>query len=186
MTYHSKRFYIVSHSIISCNLLRNPNGFTLIELIVVMTIIGTVFFFTIPRFRNTLFLNPENKVSRYVIETIKTLKENAFREQKRYTLHVGLDTNTLWVSDESMEAEAVEQAAQQAYQLPEEIRLVDVEFPDGEKIASDRADIFFYPRGYSDKVLIHLETDDNEEITYSMEPFLSDIIIYERHVGFND
>ena len=71
------------------------NGFTLVELIVVMALISTLFAFSIPRFHDALLINKTKKTSRWIIGTVKALKENALQEHRHYTLHVGLDSNTL-------------------------------------------------------------------------------------------
>ena len=55
-----------------------------------------------------------------------------------------------------MTEEAVLEAAFTGYRLPDDLRLVDVEFPTDGKVSTGRVDISFYPQGYSDQALIHL------------------------------
>ena len=183
--------YSRQRSVISCpppsiKWLKRDNGFTLIELIVVMALIGCLLAFSIPRFHDTLLTNPTKKTSRWIIGTVKALKESSLREHRIYTLHVGLDTNTLWVTNETMTEEAVSEAAENGYKLPHNVRLLDVEFPVMGKVTTAHADILFYPQGYSDKALIHLANGDSGEHTYLIEPFLTEIIMHERYAGFND
>jgi len=159
-------------------------GFTLIELIVVVALLSIVLVFTLPRFDHFLVSDPASKTSRWLIRTVKALKENAIREQKRYALHIDMDANTLWSSDASMTDEAVDQAASGGYRLPDGMRLLDVEYPTFGKVSTGRADLFFYPQGYSERALIHIENDDAEILTYSIEPFLAQIGIFEKYTGY--
>jgi hypothetical protein len=78
------------------------------------------------------------------------------------------------------------EAAEGGFKLPEEVRLLDVEYPDREKVTFARADIAFYPQGYSDKALIHMDSTTRGEITFLIEPFLSEVVIYEKYAGFDD
>ena len=166
--------------------MRQKHGFTLIELIVVISLISLMLFFSIPRFRNTLLTDPTKKTTRWIIGTVRILKENALRDGKRYILHANLDNNSMWVSDESMSEEALLEASQNGFKLPDGIRLLDVEYPKNRKISISRADIYFYPQGYSDKAMIHMERDGTDAVSFLIEPFLSEVNRFERYASFED
>ena len=159
-------------------------GFTLIELVVVMTLMGLMLFYTLPRFDEAMTLDKSRKFSRWLILKTKTLKEKALQEKKRYTLHIGMDSGKVWVSDASMSEEALLSMEENGHDIPEDLRVVGVEYPEKGQISAGTADICFYKDGYSDKVLIHLEDDDSNQTTFLIEPFLSKVKIYEEHVGF--
>ncbi len=163
-----------------------PLGFTLIELIVVTALISIMLTFAIPRFHNVLVSDSTGKTSRWIIGTTKALRESAMRHQKRYVLHIDMEAETLWTSDESMTEEAILQAASTGFKLPDDVRLVDIEFPVNGKVSTGRADIYFYPQAYSDQALIHIENEDFTSLTYSIEPFLSEIVIYETYKSYHD
>jgi len=165
---------------------RQNNGFTLIELIVVISLISLMLFFAIPRFQNSVLSDNTKKVSRWIIAKVHALKERAVRDQKLYVLHVSLDSNRLWTTNELMSEQELQNAAQNAYELPGDIKVLDVEYPDEEKISVGRADIYFYKRGYSDKAMIHIENNDNEQLSFLIEPFLSRVRMYETYVDFED
>jgi prepilin-type N-terminal cleavage/methylation domain-containing protein len=161
-------------------------GFTLIELIVVISLISIMLFFAIPRFQSNILSDSTKDVSRWILLKIPYIKERAAREQKRYVLHVGLDSNKLWVTHEAMLEEALQSAETNGYKLPEDIKLLDVEYPDQEKISVGQADIYFNEKGYSDKAIIHLENDDNERFSFLIEPFLLRVRLYNSYTGFAD
>ena len=165
---------------------RLNQGFTLIELIVVITLISFMLFFVIPRFQVDVLSDNTNKVSRWIMLKVHSLKEKAVREQKLYVLHISLDSNRLWVTSEIMSQEELQAAEANGYELSDNINLLDVEYPDEEKISDGRADIYFYKKGYSDKAIIHISNDDNERRSFLIEPFLSHVRLYDKYIGFED
>ena len=165
---------------------RQNNGFTLIELIVVISLISIMFFFAIPRIQIDVLSDNTRKVSRWIMLNVSALKEKAVHDQKRYALHLSLDSNRLWVSNDTLSEEELEEATATGYNLPEEIKLLDVEYPDKEKISAGRADIYFYKKGYSDKAMIHITNNDNEVLSFLIEPFLSRVRLYNKYIEFED
>jgi prepilin-type N-terminal cleavage/methylation domain-containing protein len=165
---------------------RLNQGFTLIELIVVITLISLMLFFAIPRFQVDVLSDNTNKVSRWIMVKVHSLKEKAVREQKLYVLHISLDSNRLWVTSEIMSQEELQATEANGYELSNDINLLDVEYPDEEKISVGRADIYFYKKGYSDKAIIHISNDDNERRSFLIEPFLSRVRLYNKYIGFED
>ncbi len=165
---------------------RRNKGFTLIELIVVISLISLMLFFAIPRFQVDVLSDNTNKVSRWIMLKVHALKEKAVHEQKLYVLHLSLDSNKLWVTSDIMSEEELQTAALNGYELPENIKLLDVEYPDEEKISVGRADIYFYKKGYSDKAIIHISNNDNEPLSLLVEPFLSRVRLYNKYIEFED
>ena len=164
---------------------RHSNGYTLIELIVVIALLGIMIMFSVPRFHDTLFLNDTDTVSRWIIGKVQALREAALQDQKQYILHIDLDTHRLWDTNESMSPENREEVALDAYTLPGNVRIVEVEFPVSGKISSGRADIRFYQTGHTDKVLIHLD-DGERQLSFLIEPFLAKVKLIEKYASFED
>jgi general secretion pathway protein H len=163
----------------------HPNGFTLLELIVVISLLGIMLVMAVPRFHETLFLDVSKTSSRWVIGKIQALKEAAVRNQKNYTLHIDLDSERFWETDESMSPEAIENAALNATALPSGLKIIDIEYPIRGKINSGQAEITFYKMGYSDEVFIHLQEGESQ-VSYRIEPFLSEVGRYENYIGFEN
>lgn len=164
---------------------RQSLGFTLLELIVVISLFSIMLVLTVPRFHSTLFLDETKTSARWIIGKIQSLKEAAIRDQKQYTLHIDLDTERFWETDESMPAETLESTALNAAPLPDGLKIADIEYPIRGKIDSGQADITFYKEGHSDKVLIHLQ-DGAKYISFLVEPFLSDVTRYETYARFEN
>ncbi len=163
----------------------NRLGFTLIELIVVISLIGLMLFFSLPRLQNNPFLDDSKESARWLIGKIQVLKESAIRDQKQYSLHFDLDSGRIWETNESMSQEDAETAALDAYTLPEDLRIIDIEYPAKEKITSGQADITFYKAGYTDKAFIHIQ-DGETYLSFLIEPFLTNVQVMETYVDFED
>ena len=161
-------------------------GFTLIELIVVISLISIMLFFAIPRFQSNVLSDSSKEVSRWILLKIPYLKERAVREKKRYILHVNFDSNSFLISSEIALKEALQPEEMNGYKLPEDIKRLDVIYPDQEKISVGQADIYFNEKGYSNKAMIHLENDDNERFSFLIEPFLPRVRFYNGYAEFGD
>jgi prepilin-type N-terminal cleavage/methylation domain-containing protein len=162
------------------------SGFTLIELIVVISLMGLMLFFTLPRLGDNPFLDDSKQSSRWLIGKVQMLKESAIREQKQHSLHFDLDSGRIWETNESMSPEDIENTAlNSSYSLPDDLRIIDIEYPYKGKIYSGQAEITFYKAGYTDKVLVHMQEGDLY-LSFLIEPFLSNVQFFESYAGFDD
>jgi len=166
--------------------IRQDRGFTLIELIIVVSLISIMLFLYIPRFQEAVVFDSAKRVSRWIIGKVQALKESSVSSQKLYVFHIDLDNNRMWVSNELMSEEEMQNAEKKGLELPDDVNLLDVEYPDKDKILFGQTDIYFYKKGYSDKALIHIEDSDNKQLSFLIEPFLSDVRLYEEYVEFEN
>jgi Tfp pilus assembly protein FimT len=150
----------------------------------VVALLGIMLFFAIPQFQNFMAGDDSKKISRWIMAKTQAMKEQAISSQKTFTLHISLDSGKFWMSPEGMAEEAVQEAEEKGFSLPEEFSVTDVEFPIQGRVTAGRADIRFYKGGYSDKVIIHIEDDDNNQYSFLIEPFLTKVKLYEDYVGF--
>jgi len=164
---------------------RQSAGFTLIELIVVIALLGLMLFFSLPRLQNNPFLDQSKKSSRWLIGKIQGLKESAVRDQKMYTLNFDLDSGRVWETNESMSQDDIESAFLNGYALPEDLRIIDIEYPTRGKINSGHAAITFYKAGYTDKALVHMQ-DGDAYLSFLIEPFLPNVQFFEKYASFED
>jgi prepilin-type N-terminal cleavage/methylation domain-containing protein len=162
----------------------STGGFTLIELIVVISLISLMLSFSMPRIHEAVFVSDIDRLSRWIMGYVPVLKEKSAREQKLYTLHVDFNAGRLWVSNESMAEEAFESAMREGIEIPENIRLIDVEYPGKGKMSSGRADICFYRNSYSDKALIRFRNRDDSYLSFLIEPFMPRVKRIESYADF--
>ncbi|MGA8179307.1 MAG: hypothetical protein WB792_04565, partial [Desulfobacterales bacterium] len=143
-------------------------------------------FLAIPKFQNGFLSNSTHAVSRWILIKVPDLKDKAQKEQKRYILHVDFDANKLWISRETVSDDGLQSEGTNGYQLPEDVKLLDVEYPDQKIISTGQAQIYFDEKGYSDNAVIHIENSDNERLSFVIEPFLRQVRLYQKYVGFVD
>jgi prepilin-type N-terminal cleavage/methylation domain-containing protein len=172
-----------SNATVSAVQLKRSAGFTLIELIVVMAILTIVIAIAVPPLQNSLVVDHVKKAGRWIILKVPALKERAVREQKIYRLHIDLDADRFWISDDSMDEDQLLDAARQGFELTGGLEVLDVEYPRAETIAAGLAEIRFYPKGYSDRAIIHLR-DDDARLSFQVEPFLSNVVMVEEYVTY--
>jgi prepilin-type N-terminal cleavage/methylation domain-containing protein len=166
-------------------IMRGRAGFTLLELIVVMALMGIVFFFAIPRFEGSFLFDDSKQSVRWLTGKLQRLKEEALRTRRQHVLVLDLDSKRVWHTTEAMTVEEIEQAMRRAQTIPGGANVVGVEFPPETRIASGLAQIYFYRDGHSDLALIQLQTGE-AYATLLLEPFLTQIKIFDDRVGFND
>lgn len=155
--------------------------------------------FAVPRLSTNLLSSDSREVSKWIILTVKSLKEQSMRQAAVFTLHVDLDNHKFWTSREEPQLEAMDAFAdiqelegledfsetrENEMELPRGFRLVDVVFPGEEPRRSGVVPIRFYKKGYSDQAMIHLENDRAGRVTYEIEPFLLQVQLHEEYVAF--
>ncbi len=164
---------------------KKDQAFTLIELVVVISLISLLLFFSIPRLDISLFSDNKRKTSAWLRLTVRSLKQEAVRKQADLVLNLDMDEHQMWASTRQA-AEAAdgpeEMPRENPYQLPGGLRLTEVEFTEQERVTTGVARIHFYAKGYSDRALIRMEDDQDRRYAYHIEPFLLnlDIEIDER------
>lgn len=166
------------------NTLHHRQGFTLIELMVVMLLIALMLAVAVPKLDTAILQDPKRKTNRWMINTTRALRTAAIEKQKIYSLVIDIDSNRMYPVGEEMDEEARASAAEKAFKLPSTIRIVDVQFPNRERTVSGNAEILYYPGGYSDMALINLEDDDAQRFSYKLEPLLPKIRVLEEWISY--
>jgi prepilin-type N-terminal cleavage/methylation domain-containing protein len=167
------------------NIKERRNGFTLIELVVVMALVGIMLFFTIPNFAH-LLTDDSRMASQWILLQVPKFRGQAASENQLYFLHVDMDNHRLWFSNSGMSDEEASQAMEQGFQLSDDIRILDVLYGEDEFANAGEAFICFYPKGYSDKAILHLEKKNGDRLSFVFEPFLNQVEMIDGYAGFED
>jgi len=162
------------------------NGYTLIELMVVVLLIGFVLTMVIPRFRSTLLTDDLKTTTRKILGIIKNLRDDAVREHKIFVLHFDIESNLIWVVSATMTEKEQVLAHENAYSIPSGVSVLDVEFREKGKIMAGETSIRFNKKGYVQESLIHLGSEDDRKFTLVLSPFLGRVEVLEKYVDFND
>jgi len=148
------------------------NGFTLLELIVVILLLTILLGFAIPAFKGSILTGSQESVARELMSAVKKLKIAALRRQSVHTLHLNLDQGRLWVTQEKTADDQGEAARQSEWDLPDNTRIAQVRFPGDREVHSGTVEIRFYPQGYSDRAIVRLAGDGKKHTDLVIEAFL--------------
>ena len=149
-----------------------------------MMLISIMLAVAIPRFEGGFLQNPIKKFSRKMISTVRMLRSAAIQTQKQHTLVIDINNQRLYVVDEAMDPQTSASASEKAFKLTDSIALVDVQFPQSDRITTGTAEIHFYPAGYSDHAMIRLENNDGARYSYVVQPLLPKVKFFEQWIEF--
>lgn len=159
--------------------LKNEKGYTLIELIVVIVLIGLLMSFTIPRFQDSLFTDNLKGTTRNMVGLIHSLREDAISEQRSYYLWFDLEMNRYWVTYSDMTEGEKLIARDESSHLSSGVEIREIRFSDENRAMRGEVSIHFDKKGYVQPTEIHLGSDDGREFTLVLSPFLREVEIIE-------
>jgi len=162
----------------------NTAGYTLIELIVVLILLGLMFGLTVPRFRQALVSDSLDAAALRFIGLVQNLRERAISEQVAYVLHIDIRARKIWSFASSASEEEQEIARERAYELPADVRIEDIWSWSSGKLYEE-ATIRFSRKGYVQQSMIHLQAEDGRRVSLELTPFVGSIKTHEGYVDFN-
>ena len=162
----------------------NAKGYTLIELIVVLVLLGLMFGLVVPKFRQAILSDSINATALRIIGLVEDLRERAISNQVSYILHLDMREKKLWAVAGTASEEEQETARERAYQLPADVKIEDIWSWSGGKLY-DEATIHFSKKGYIEQSMIHLQSEDGRQLSLELTPFLGSIKIHDGYVDFN-
>jgi len=163
---------------------RYARGFTLIELVVVIVLLGLMFGITVPRFRQALLNDALDTTSLRLIGLVQDLRERAISGQVSYILHLDIREKRIWAFASTASEEEQETARERAYELPADVRIQDVWSWSSGKLFNEGI-IRFSRKGYIEQSMIHLQSEDGRELSLELTPFLGSIKIHDGYVDFD-
>ena len=163
---------------------RHTAGYTLIELIVVLVLLGLMFGLTVPRFRQAMVNDSLDATALRFIGLVQNLRERAISEQVGYVLHIDIRARKIWSFASSASEEEQENARERAYELPADVRIEDIWSWSSGKLYEE-ATIRFSRKGYVEQSMIHLQSDDGRRVSLQLTPFLGSIKTHEGYVDIN-
>ena len=163
---------------------RHSKGFTLIELIVVLVLLGIMFGITVPKFRQAILSDSLDSTSLRLIGLVQNLRERAISDQVSYLLHFDIQEKKFWAFAGNASEEDQESARLRAYKLPDGVEIQDI-WSWGSGRNYSEGVIRFSRKGYIEQSMIHLQSEDGREVSLELTPFLGSIKIHEGYVDFD-
>ncbi|MDO8720683.1 MAG: prepilin-type N-terminal cleavage/methylation domain-containing protein [Syntrophales bacterium] len=156
------------------------NGYTLIELALVVFLLGLMLVLAVPRIRETLISDGLKKTVRQLVGAAKELRTDAVREQVDYKLNLDVSNNAFWTSSQDMTSEKLDEQRKKAVHFPEGVRIADVSQMGMEKMSDGEISVKFFKQGNIQPTVIHL-VKEQRHFTILLSPFLNTIKIYDKY-----
>lgn len=159
----------------------NKQGFTLIELMVVIALIGIILGLTAPATRDALTVDTLKKASRQLIALERRLRVEAIRDQIDYILHLDIAAARYYVTETGMTPEKLADIKKNAKKLPEGVTIADIVNEKNEKLKDGIVKVKFGSNGIGRPLVIHL-SEGEERMTLVFNPFLGVTAVQNRYV----
>ena len=166
--------------------LRQERGFSLIELTVVVVIIGLTMAITMPRFRSSLLFDHLKDSTRRVAILITSLSKEAVRGHQDYLLYFDLSENRYWTENPGLTEEGRLIAKEQAVNLPEDVRVLDIMKKGDEIRNTGEVSIMITKKGYLQPATIHLGSDQGRAFTICLKTFAGKAEILDGYVEIEE
>jgi prepilin-type N-terminal cleavage/methylation domain-containing protein len=170
-----------------CNVYRlfaGSSGFTLVELLVVIVLVGVMLAFAVPSTRDVLTGDNLKKASRQLIGMEKKLRVEAVRDQMDYILCLDLPNSAYWVVASDMTPEKQDEIKKRPQHLPSGVVILDIVGENNKKQSVDEARIKFGKKNICSPVVIHLAYEENR-MTMVINPFLGVTDVYDKYVDIS-
>jgi prepilin-type N-terminal cleavage/methylation domain-containing protein len=161
-----------------------PLGFTLLELMVVIALIGIILVLVIPTTRDVLTGDNLKKTSRQLIGLERQLRVDAVRDQTDYILCLDLPTSSYWVITSDMTPEKVHEVKENAKKLPADVVIMDIVGENNKKVSTGEVKIKFAKNNLCPPMIIHLGHGEYW-MTLVVNPFLGITGVYDEYVDIS-
>lgn len=158
-------------------------GFTLVELVLVMLVIGIIAAITVPRASGLLDRQNMRRSINVVRGTARYLQARAALTKRTYRLTLDLEKQTMsacYLTEDTCKKE--NNRVLRDYTFPNQVEILDVVGANGEKIQEGEAATHFHPSGIAEASLIHLSGADAERMTLIIEPLTGRLKVVEGYV----
>jgi len=162
----------------------NRRGFTLVELLVVIALIGMVLVLAVPTTRDAMTVNNLKKTSRQLVGLMRQLRTDAVRDQLDYILVLNIPGASYHVIASDMTPEKQNDLKKNAKKFPAGVAVLDIINPKNEKIAAGEVRIKFGRNNVGPPLVIHL-VEDEDRMTLVVNPFLGITAVYDQYADIS-
>ncbi len=170
----------------------NKSGYTLIELVVVILLVGIVTFVVMPRVSELLYPGDLKKAVRQLAGAILIARTQAVTEGKTYYLFIDLSNQYYWMldfpesesptGDSLAKTDVVLDKAVKKRVLPGDVRFLSVKVGNGESKSHGIQIIRCFPLGITDPALIHIGINQKDSYTLVLDALSGEVEIEDGYV----
>ncbi len=167
----------------------NISGFTLIELVIVLSLISLFLFFSAPVLKNIQISSDSNSEAGKILYLIEKLKRESVSGNKNMFMYLNLSDQRIWVTTEKTESEEGKEKdylTEKSGLALEKVRISGVKFTNEKQYDQNEYVIKFNSKGYSDMASIHLRDEEGNDMTIIIEPFLLKAKYIKKYSSFED
>lgn len=166
--------------------MRDQSGYTLIELVVVVAMLGMLLGLTAPRLSQRLFTSDVEDTEQWLKIQTARLREKAQQTQTTQVLRLDLSGQQFFIETENAEPTETETPQKAALKLPDRLQLNQVLLGQVAARLDNQAPIRFFPDGAADLAIFHMTDNDGRRFAWVIEPFLNTIVKMEGHGQYAD
>ncbi|MBV5316825.1 MAG: type II secretion system protein [Desulfobulbaceae bacterium] len=167
----------------------NHQGFTLLELIVVMVLIAITVTLTVPKISNFIYTDQLKVAVRKLVGLINQSSQLAQRNQAPYLLRYIEGEQRFVVEPEQQKEDETKtffkeskEIKERGLRLAESVKVKDCWSWYGGIRTTAEFSIRFTKNGYVEPTIIHLREDGGREISVVLSPFLGKVQVVDRYV----
>ncbi|MDH4186333.1 MAG: hypothetical protein OEV08_05000 [Nitrospira sp.] len=159
---------------------KNIAGFTILEMLLVLFLLAGIAGIVLPRISLEESLG---SVGRKIVMAVRSLQDLSMQTQKIVRLSMDLDNGVYWpvILEGNQEIKPADAVWATPLTLPASIRFSDVLLSQGRK-ESGRADLYFYPTGRVDPVILHLMDTNSNLLAIAIEPVTGAIRMSDERI----
>ncbi|MCI5211801.1 MAG: type II secretion system protein GspH [Candidatus Electrothrix sp. ATG2] len=165
-------------------------GFTLLELIIVMALISLTASFAVPKIQSSLYTNELSASAQRFVGLVTEAGQEARAKHTAFALRFDAEANTFSAVPVNTGPETTAEEADKGYlraKLDDSVTLAGIETRREESLPErSETGIFFTTKGYTEKAAIHFEGENGDQLTVLLSPFLGTARILEGHVSLQD
>jgi len=162
----------------------SERGFTLIELVVVIAVIGVVFALAVPTTRDAITVDDLKKATRRIVGLERQLRVDAVRDGIDQILCLDVRQSLYWVESADMTPEKVDEVKKKARGLGTGVSVADIVTGKNEKIKDGLVRLRFSKNHVCPPFVLHL-AEGERFMTITVNPFLGVTGVYDRYADIS-
>ena len=163
----------------------SQSGFSLMELMAVISLMGILFFVIVPRFEDAASAGDMDELVRLMSAQVAKERENAIAGQEMRSLYIDLDQRNYGTDGPPLTEEQLMETEREGTGISPAVTVLNVEWPGGILQTRGVAQFPISKMGYIAHAAVHLE-DENGQATLIFEPFLGKARFYEGYVALDE